>query len=69
MTFARHGMLSDREIECVRWASEGLSAKEIARQMNINMRTVETHLEHARMKIGGRNRTHAVVAAVRQGLI
>lgn len=61
--------LSTRELECVRWAAQGLSAKEIAQELDIRARTVETHLNHARLKIGARNRVHTVVSAVRNGWI
>jgi len=61
--------LSTRELECIKWAANGYSAKEIAYKMSINARTVESHLNHARLKIGARNRVHAAVFAVRKGWI
>lgn len=48
--------LSKRQYECVILAAKGLSAKEIARLLDISPRTVETHLDILREKLNARNR-------------
>ena len=42
------GALSDRELEVFRLVGEGLGSKDIAGQLKISVKTVETH--RARMK-------------------
>lgn len=45
-------VLSRRETECMRWASEGKSAWEIGRILGISQRTSSFHLENAKKKFG-----------------
>ena len=47
--------LSFREREVVDAIVSGLRPKEIARDLGISNRTVESHIEHARTKLGARN--------------
>lgn len=61
--------LTPRELEVLGLLRDGDGAKQIARKLDISVRTVETHEQHARAKLGARNRTHAVVLAIRQGVI
>lgn len=48
----REGMvrLSAREVECIRMLSYGKSAKEIARALDVSIRTIDTYLSRARFK-------------------
>lgn len=39
-------MLTGRQREIMRWAGQGLSTKQIARQLGISPETVKTHLHH-----------------------
>ena len=61
--------LTSRETEVVRLIAAGLSAKQVAIELEIAPRTVEHHIDHARLKTNTRNRTHMVAYAIREGLI
>ncbi|WP_223160952.1 LuxR family transcriptional regulator [Salinicola aestuarinus] len=61
--------LSSREKECLAYAAEGLTAKQIARQLNRSTATVNLHLNSAIHKLGASNRVQAVVRAIHYRLI
>lgn len=61
--------LTRRELQCAKMTAEGLSAKQIGLNLKIAPRTVERHLDQARIKLLARNRAHLVAAALRRGLI
>jgi DNA-binding NarL/FixJ family response regulator len=61
--------LTDRELEVLRAAAQGLTNYDIAQQLTISVRTVEAHLTHVYNKLGVSSRTEAVVHAMRQGWI
>lgn len=61
--------LTSREKEVLIWASLGMSSKQTARKLGIAFRTVEWHLEQARLKLSANNKIHAVSKAVACGLI
>ena len=48
--------LSEREIEALSLASQGLSSKEIGNVLGITKRTADTHLSSAIDKLKARNR-------------
>lgn len=50
-------------------AADGYSAKEIAQRVKIAPRTVEKHLDQARLKLGARNRVHMVTRAIHAGVL
>jgi DNA-binding CsgD family transcriptional regulator len=52
--------LTPRELEVARLAARGHTAGEIGRQLFIGTRTVETHLAHARAKLGCRSKRELV---------
>jgi len=62
-------VLSERELECLRWVSLGKTAWETAKIMGRSQRTVEFHLTNATRKLTASNKIHAAVIAVRKGLI
>jgi DNA-binding CsgD family transcriptional regulator len=61
--------LSEREIEVLRLAAEGLSGPEIAERLVLGPATVKTHFEHVYEKLGVSDRAAAVAQALRTGLI
>lgn len=61
--------LSERETEVLDLMAKGLSNKEIGRALWIGETTVKTHVSHILRKLGQGDRTQAVLAAVRAGLV
>ncbi len=61
--------LTDRETEVVQCVAKGLSNAEVGRELHIGEATVKTHLLRAFEKLGVTDRTAAVTAAYRAGLI
>jgi DNA-binding NarL/FixJ family response regulator len=61
--------LTERETEVVRCVAKGLSNAEVGRELHIGEATVKTHLLRAFEKLGVTDRTAAVTAAYRAGLI
>ena len=50
-------LLTERERQIMRWVSEGLSNKEIARQLNISEGTIKVNLHHIFEKLAIKHRT------------
>lgn len=61
--------LTDRETECLLWASEGKTSNEIACILGITERTVNYHLNQVTRKTGSMNRYQAVAKGVSSGLL
>lgn len=61
---ARPGGLSRRELEVLRLVADGRTAREIAAQLFISVRTAEHHIEHVYTKIGVSGRAAAARWAV-----
>jgi DNA-binding NarL/FixJ family response regulator len=61
--------LSEREKEVVKLIAQGFSNNQIADKLYISNKTVKTHVAHILEKFGASNRTEAVVASIRKGLI
>ncbi|PTQ12353.1 helix-turn-helix transcriptional regulator [Sphingomonas oleivorans] len=61
--------LTERELLVLALVSKGYSAKEVAQELRIAPRTVEKHIDHVRLKIRARNRTHMVAQAISRGLL
>jgi DNA-binding NarL/FixJ family response regulator len=47
--------LSDRERHVLRLVGQGLSTREIATELELSIKTVETHYAHIKRKLGLRN--------------
>jgi DNA-binding NarL/FixJ family response regulator len=60
---------SAREIEILELVAKGKSNKEIAKELWIGETTVKTHLLHVFGKLGVSDRTAAVTAALKRGII
>lgn len=58
--------LTDRELEVLRLAARGLANKEIARALDVSIRTVEAHLSRVFRKLDVGSRTEAVLFGLRQ---
>jgi DNA-binding NarL/FixJ family response regulator len=61
--------LTDREREVVRLVAEGLTNHEIAARLVISPATARTHVSHAMLKLGVRDRAQLVVRAYESGLV
>ena len=64
---SRH--LTERQCECLRWASHGKTMAEIAVVLDISVHTVGHHLAEAQLRLAASNRGHAIAIALRHGLI
>jgi NarL family two-component system response regulator LiaR len=62
-------VLSDREIEVLKYATRGLSNQEIADELCLSLRTVQAHLGHIFNKLQVSSRTEAVVRALKEGWV
>lgn len=56
--------LTNRELEVFRLIGEGLDSREIARRLNLSMKTISTHRENIKGKLGLKHYTELVKAAV-----
>lgn len=65
----RGGSLTQRELEILRLMATAHTTREIADRLSIGVETVRTHVKNILHKLGTPNRTQAVLAALRQGLI
>jgi len=65
----RPDLLSDREKEIVSLVAMGYSNKEIAEQLIISVKTVETHKSHVMEKLGFKSRPELVKYAMKKGLL
>ena len=61
--------LSAREREVLFLAAKGLSSKEVAKRLYISERTVQTHLASIYDKLGSRNKTEALLLALKYGVV
>lgn len=61
--------LTDPEIEALTWVARGKTSAEIARQLGISKRTVDFHIDNARIKLGAETRSEAAVKAAAGRLI
>lgn len=61
--------LTPREKEVLRLLSEGLSARQMARRLDLSERTINTHVANVYRKLAVSNRVQAVRQAIRLGLV
>jgi DNA-binding CsgD family transcriptional regulator len=66
---AQQDPLSDRERECLFWVSEGKTTDEVALILGVSANTVNSYVTNAVQKFSARNRTSAVAAAIRNGIL
>lgn len=61
--------LTDRELEVLKLVAEGFTNRQIALQLNISIKTVQTHRANLMDKLNLHDRTELVRYAIRRGLI
>lgn len=61
--------LQSRELDVIKLTAKGMSSKDIADELFISERTVQTHLINIFRKLGVNTRTQAVLHALRKGWI
>jgi len=64
-----HGieLLTERETAVLKMAARGMSNGDIAKELNLSIRTIESHLGTIFNKLGVGSRTEAVIEAMRKG--
>jgi DNA-binding NarL/FixJ family response regulator len=63
------GELNEREIEVLTLVARGRTSAQIARELKMIKRTVDFHVENAKVKLRAANRTEAATRAVAAHLI
>jgi len=66
---APESIITKREVEVLQLIAEGLSTTEVAARLYISVKTVKNHLASVYQKLDSRDRTQAVVRAVKMGII
>jgi DNA-binding response OmpR family regulator len=61
--------LNERERETLTWAARGKTSVEIGRILGLAKRTVDFHIDNARLKLGAATRIHAAIKAATGHLI
>src|SRR2546421_80761 len=62
-------LLNEREVETLTWVARGKTSAEIAQILGLTKRTVDFHIDNARIKLGAATRTQAVIKAATGRLI
>jgi two-component system, NarL family, response regulator DegU len=62
-------LLSDRQVEVLQAIADGASTKQVARDLRITQKTVHNHLNAIYRRLDTQSLTHAVLSAVRLGII
>jgi DNA-binding NarL/FixJ family response regulator len=65
----RQVTLNEREIEALTWVARGKTSAEVAGLVGLSKRTVDFHLDNARVKLGAATRTEAAIKAAMGKLI
>jgi two-component system, NarL family, response regulator len=62
-------MLSDRERQVIAEMAKGKNNREIGAELSITEHTVRFHVNNVLSKLGANDRAHAIVLALRQGIV
>jgi two-component system invasion response regulator UvrY len=65
----QNAMLSDQEIEFLKLACSDLTYKEVAQQMNLNPRSVDTLRDQLFIKLGVKSRVALAMIAIKHGIV
>jgi DNA-binding NarL/FixJ family response regulator len=68
-TGTRYDLLTDREREVLKLLADGLSSKDLARQLRLSVKTVDAHKYNLMRKLGIHNRADLVKYAIRKKLV
>jgi DNA-binding NarL/FixJ family response regulator len=63
------GKLTRRQLQILQLLANGESTTVAARELDLSEETIKTHMKNALVRLGARNRTHAVALAMRECLI
>ncbi len=66
---AQEALLSERQVEILQAIADGMSTKQAGRYLGITTKTVHNHLNAIYRKLDAQSLTHAVLGAVRLGII
>lgn len=61
--------ISPREVDVLKLIASGLRNKQVAARLNVSEATVNAHIQHILAKLNASDRTHAVIIALRRGII
>lgn len=61
--------LSSREVEVIKQVAEGFSNRSIAHRLFVSEETVKSHMKNIMGKLAANDRTHAVMIALKRGII
>ncbi len=68
-TTSTRAKVSKREMDVLLLVKDGLRNPEIAAQLGLSTKTVENHVRSILQKLGAKNRTEAVVIALKNAII
>lgn len=66
---AEQPLLSERQVEILQSIADGSTTKQVARELGITQKTVHNHLNAIYRRLDTQSLTHAVLSAVRLGII
>jgi two-component system, NarL family, response regulator LiaR len=64
-----HDLLTNRELDILKMAAQGISNKDIATRLNLSLRTIKGYMVEIFSKLNVGTRTEAVIKGLRSGLL
>lgn len=61
--------LSARELEIIKYTACGSTAKEVARKVGLEYRTIEAYMKNIRRKLGAKNVAHVIYLACHNSML
>lgn len=61
--------MSTRQTQILALVAEGMTNGQIGKELNMSVSTVSSHLRHLYRRIGANDRAHAVLLALRAGVL